>query len=152
VTSAGRGRQREPFRFDQLIADKNVGVTHKPKTRKKIMKSREELNQELRQRILGLPGVTERQNAGIHEDAFFVGRTMFMHIHGYGHCDIRLSKDGQERVLAEGKAQPHRWAPEAGYVTFIVNEQKDLEAAMELIRMSHAHFADKQLVSGSAEL
>ena len=108
------------------------------------MKSPAELHQELRQRILNSPGVTERQNAGIHEDAFFVGRTMFMHIHGHGYCDIRLSKDDQERVLAEGKARAHRWAPEAGYVTFIVNNHKDLERAMDLIRMSHAHFAGKQ--------
>jgi hypothetical protein len=55
------------------------------------MKSAEELNQELRQRILGLSNVTERPNAGIHEDAFFVGGKMFMHIHGHGHCDIRLA-------------------------------------------------------------
>ena len=46
------------------------------------MKSQAELHQELRQRILNLSGVRERQNAGIHEDAFLVGRTMFMHIHG----------------------------------------------------------------------
>src|SRR5881394_266015 len=105
------------------------------------MKSRHELHQELRERILSLPGVTERQNAGIHEDAFFVGRTMFMHIHGYGHCDIRLSKGDQERVLGEGKARPHRWAPEAGYVTSLVKDQEDLEPAMELIRMSHHRFA-----------
>ena len=39
----------------------------------KIMKSPEALNQQLRQRILALSGVTERPNAGIHEDAFFVG-------------------------------------------------------------------------------
>jgi hypothetical protein len=101
------------------------------------MKSRTELRQELRRRILNLPGVTERENAGIHEDAFFVGRTMFMHIHGDGHCDIQLSKTDQERVLAEGKARTHRWAPEAGYVTFVVNNEKDLEPAMDLIRMSH---------------
>ena len=93
-----------------------------------------------------MSGVTERQNAGIHEDAFFVGRTMFMHIHGRGHCDIRLSKGDQERVLAEGKARPHRWAPEAGYVTFIVDDEEDLQPAMDLIRMSHDHFADKQSV------
>ena len=105
------------------------------------MKSREELHQALRHRILGLPGVTERQNAGIHEDAFFVGRTMFMHIHGHGHCDIRLHKADQDRVLAEGKARPHRWAPEQGYVTFMAHDEKDLEPAMELIRMSHGHFA-----------
>ena len=109
------------------------------------MKS-EELHQELRQRILKLPGVTERQNAGIHEDAFFVGRTMFMHIHGRGHCDIRLPKDDQERVLREGKAGPHRWAPEAGYVTLIVDDEEDLEPAMDLIRMSHQHFAGKQSI------
>jgi hypothetical protein len=106
-----------------------------------MMKSREILHQELRQEILALAGVTERQNAGIHEDAFFVGPTMFMHIHGHGHCDIRLPKEDQERALAEGKARPHRWAPEAGYVTSIVNNEKDLASAMDLIRVSHRYFA-----------
>jgi Luciferase len=105
------------------------------------MKSRRELQQELQQRILSLQGVTERQNAGIHEDAFFVGRTMFMHIHGHGHCDIRLARDDQERVLAEGKAHSHRWAPERGYVTFVVRNENDLAPAMELIQMSHDYFA-----------
>src|SRR5262245_42894556 len=103
------------------------------------MKSRTELHQELRQRILSLPGVNERPNAGIHEDAFFIGPTMFMHIHGYGHCDIRLPKAMQEQVLAEGKARRHRWAPGAGYVTFIVNSEKDLAPAMELIQLSQEH-------------
>jgi hypothetical protein len=108
------------------------------------MKSRTELNAELRQRILALPAVTERPNAGIHEDAFFVGRTMFMHIHGHGHCDIRLPKDLQAEVLAEGKARPHRWAPGAGYVTFIVSAEKDLEPALDLIRLSHQSFAGSE--------
>ncbi len=101
------------------------------------MKSRKEVYQELRERILALPGVTERQNAGIHEDAFFVGRTMFMHIHGFGQCDIRLPKADQARALAEGKAHPHRWAPQAGYVTVPVREEKDVGAALELIRISY---------------
>jgi hypothetical protein len=105
--------------------------------------SPEALHEELRQRILSLPGVSERPNAGIHEDAFLVGRTMFMHIHGHGHCDIRLSKADQERLLAEGKASPHRWAPSAGYVTFIVNDESDLEPAMELITTSHRYFVGK---------
>jgi hypothetical protein len=114
------------------------------------MKSSEELHQELRQRILSLSDVTERQNAGIHEDAFFVGRTMFMHVHGHGHCDIRLAKADQERVLAEGKAHLHRWAPEKGYVTFMVRNENDLVPAMELIRMSHAHVAGNAQECASA--
>ena len=107
------------------------------------MKCPTELNQELRQRILNLPGVTERPDAGIHEDAFLVGRKMFMHIHGAGHCDIRLSQADQGRVLADGKARPHRCAPEAGYVTVLVHDREDLEPAFDLIRMLHRHFAGK---------
>jgi hypothetical protein len=102
-----------------------------------------DLYQELRRRILSLSDVTERQNAGIHEDAFFVGGTMFMHIHGRRHCDIRLAKADQGRVLAEGKARPHRWAPEKGYVTFIARDEDHLAAAMELIRASHDYFANR---------
>ena len=104
-------------------------------------KQRTEVHQELRRRILGLDGVIEKQRTGIHEDAFFLGQTMFMHIHGFGHCDIRLSREDQTRVLAEGKARPHRWAPGAGYVTFKVRDENDLVPAMELIRISHGHFA-----------
>ncbi len=35
------------------------------------MKPSDEFHHELRQRILSLPGVTEWENAGIHEDVFF---------------------------------------------------------------------------------
>src|SRR5437879_13918424 len=101
------------------------------------MKSRNELHQELRQRILALSDVTERPNAGIHEDAFFVGGKMFMHIHGHGHCDIRLAKVDQERILAEGKAHPNRWAPEQGDVSFMARDEKDLAPVMELVHMSN---------------
>ena len=65
--------------------------------------SRGELHQELRQRILNLSGVAEWQNAGIHEDAFCVERTMLMHIQGHGHCDIRLSKGDQKQFLRKAK-------------------------------------------------
>ncbi len=104
------------------------------------MKTHEDLGRELRQRILAMEGVTEKPDAGIHEDAFFVGKRMFMHIHGYGFCDVRLPKDVQARVLAEGKARHHRWAPEAGYVTVVVKEERDVENAMDIIRISHDAF------------
>ncbi len=109
-----------------------------------ITKSTAELHEELRNRILCLSGVSERPDAGIHEDAFFVERTMFMHIHGHDHCNIRLSKADQRRVLAEGKARPHCWVPEAGYVTFNVAREQDLEPVMDLVLISHQHFIGGQ--------
>src|SRR5262249_37748583 len=112
------GCQRASLQHEQYWSEYPFGhALRHQQASKGSMKSVEDLHQELRQRILGLPGVTERQNAGIHEDAFLVGRTMFMHIHGQGHCDIRLSEIDQRHVLAQGRACPHRWAPEKGYVT-----------------------------------
>ena len=50
-----------------------------------------------------------------------------------------------------GKARPHRWAPEQGYVTFMARDEKDLAPAMELIRMSHDHFAAENRECASAK-
>jgi len=91
-----------------------------------IMKSREELHRELRHRILSLSDVTERQNAGIHEDAFFVGGKMFMHIHGHGHCDIQLAKMIRSGFLQKARHVRTAGTPQAGYVTLIVREEEDL--------------------------
>jgi len=60
-----------------------------------------------------------------------------MHTHGISHLDIRLSKQDQERMLKEGKADPHRFAPQAGWVTFRIRSERDVEAAKELIRLAY---------------
>lgn len=63
----------------------------------------------------------------------------FMHFHGQTHLDIRLSKSDQAHVLAEGKAEKHLYAPQAGWVTFIIRSREDIEKAREIIRLSHNH-------------
>jgi hypothetical protein len=60
-----------------------------------------------------------------------------MHTHGTTHLDIRLSKEDQERMLKEGKAEPHRFAPQAGWVTFRIRSEKDTETAKELTRLAY---------------
>jgi len=40
-------------------------------------------------------------------------------------------------MLKEGKADPHRFAPQAGWVTFRIRSERDVEAAKELIRLAH---------------
>ncbi len=61
----------------------------------------------------------------------------FMHSHGPRHLDIRLSKEDQERMLKEGKAEPHLFAPQAGWVTFRIRSEEDLEVAKELVRLAY---------------
>jgi Family of unknown function (DUF5519) len=61
----------------------------------------------------------------------------FMHSHGPSYLDIRLSKEDQERMLSEKKAEHHRFAPQAGWVTFRIGREEDLEDAKELIQLAY---------------
>jgi len=56
-------------------------------------------------------------------------------------------QDVQQRALAEGKAQPHRWAPDQRYVTAIVHDAQNLDSTMELIRISHRNFVGERDVA-----
>lgn len=90
----------------------------------------------LRNWILQLADVTEapHQFAG---SEFRVGAFQFMHFHGYTHLDIRLSKEDQTRVLKEGKAERHLYAPQAGWITFRIHSVQDIGQAKELIELGY---------------
>jgi Family of unknown function (DUF5519) len=61
-----------------------------------------------------------------------------MHTHGTLQLDIRLSKRDQERVLGEGKAEQHRFVHHsAGWVTFRIRSEEDVENAKNLIRLAY---------------
>ncbi len=85
---------------------------------------------------LELPGVTEAPHR-FGGTEFQVDRLEFMHSHGPSHLDIRLSKDDQARALKEGPALPHRFAPQAGWVSFRIERTEDLENAKKLIHLSY---------------
>ena len=73
-----------------------------------------------------------------------------MHSHGPTYLDIRLSKEDQERVLRESMAEPHRFAPQAGWVTFRIRSEKDVEVAKEVIRLAYGN-AEKLMTSHASK-
>ncbi len=86
--------------------------------------------------VLQLPEVAEAPHR-FGGTKFRFQNLEFMHSHGPRHLDIRLSKEDQERMLKEGKAEPHLFAPQAGWVTFLIRSEEDLEAAKELVRLAY---------------
>ena len=95
----------------------------------------------LRTGFLQLPNVT-KASPRFGGTEFQIHGLEFMHTHGTSHLDIRLSEEDQERMLKEGKAEPHRFAPQAGWVTFRIRSEKDTETAKGLIRLAYDN-ADK---------
>ena len=103
---------------------------------------------ELKGWILRLGEVTEAPHRFGGTEFRFQNRE-FMHSHGPRHLDIRLSKVDQERMLKEGKAENHLYAPQAGWVTFRLRSEKDMEPAKELIRLAYSN-AKKQAERSTA--
>ena len=61
----------------------------------------------------------------------------FMHSHGPTWLDIRLSKKDQESVLKTGEALPHRFAPQAGWVSFRIEGLDNLNTAKRVIMQAY---------------
>jgi hypothetical protein len=100
------------------------------------MVDREGLFDELKSWILQLPGVTEANHC-FGGSEFQVRGLEFMHHHGPSFLDIRLSKDDQARSLKNGTAITHRFAPQAGWVSFKIEKADDLGRAKELIQLAY---------------
>jgi hypothetical protein len=61
-----------------------------------------------------------------------------MHFHGDNYFDARLSKEDQSKILDEGKAEHHQFAPEAGWVTVKIRSERDLDNAREVIHLAYS--------------
>jgi Family of unknown function (DUF5519) len=100
------------------------------------MMDKNEVFEELKLWILQLPGVTQATHR-FGGAEFQVEGLEFMHHHGPSFLDIRLSKDDQAKALKNGIAIPHRFAPQAGWVSFRIEKTEDLDRAKELIRLAY---------------
>src|SRR2546430_2681042 len=91
----------------------------------------------LKEWLLQLPDVFWGPHRfGGNEDQ--VNDRQFMHKHGPRYLDISLSREDQERVIHEGKAERHRFTPaRAGWVTFHIRSDGDVETAKELITLAY---------------
>ncbi len=90
-----------------------------------------------------LPGVSEAAHR-FGGTEFQVDGIEFMHSHGPTWLDIRLSKDDQASVLKSGQALAHRFAPQAGWVSFRIKSSQDLVNGRKIIQLAY-EYAKKNL-------
>ena len=95
-------------------------------------------SQNLKNWILQLPEVVEAPHR-FGGTQFQVNGLEFMHVHGDTFLDIRLSKEDQATMLKQGAVIPHRFAPQAGWVSFQIENAEDIERAKNVIQMAYAN-------------
>jgi hypothetical protein len=68
---------------------------------------------------------------------FMLGLAEIGHLHGDSLLDIAFTMAVRNALIAEGKAQPHHVAPEAGWISFHLRISDDADHAVWLLRLSY---------------
>lgn len=74
---------------------------------------------------------------------FRLGTAEIGHIHAGGVVDIPFPRSVHDVLLAEGRAELHRWAPDSGWITYRIGSEDGLKHALWLMRLSYLRYAVK---------
>jgi len=105
----------------------------------------------LQEWLLQLPGVSQSPHR-FGGTEYRVNGLEFMHSHSPTYLDIRLSLEDQKQVLETERAERHRFAPQAGWVTFRVRSEKDLATAKEVIMLAYTNAERKMKAHAARQL
>jgi|SRR5437867_4652660 len=86
--------------------------------------------------IRSLPNV-EQKHDPMSEEAYFYGLINFAHFHGRRHIDIRLSKPQQQDALQTHTAFQHQYAPQAGWVSCVLETEEHAENTKRLTKVAY---------------
>ena len=68
---------------------------------------------------------------------FKMGRRELGHVHGDYQADIVFPMRVRDRLVAEGRVEPHHVIPDSGWVTFRFRKEADVYEAVKLFRLSY---------------
>jgi Family of unknown function (DUF5519) len=68
---------------------------------------------------------------------FRLDRREIGHIHGDQWADIVFPMEVRNRLVADGKAEPHHILPQSGWITFRLKKEEDEESAVGLFKLSY---------------
>jgi Family of unknown function (DUF5519) len=67
---------------------------------------------------------------------YCLGRREIGHVHGDGLVDIPFPKSVRNELVAAGRAEPHHFLPQSGWVSVHLRQGSDVDAAIQLLRLS----------------
>jgi hypothetical protein len=98
------------------------------------------LTEAVRRELLAHDDVVESEHrfGGLE---FRLGRRELGHLHGEHLADLPFPRRVRDELVATGRATPHHVLPESGWVSRRVRAPQDVDAVVELFRMSYERAA-----------
>ena len=93
--------------------------------------------QKIQEAVMTWEGVTSQPHrfGGIE---FRYGKLELGHVHGDYLVDIPFPMKTRNALIESHSAVPHHIMPESGWVSFYINDEKDIDAAIELLKLSYS--------------
>jgi hypothetical protein len=73
------------------------------------------------------------------------------HVHGNSHADLPLPKPLRNELVESGKAQPHHFLPQSGWVTVPIDVEGGVENALAVFKLNYGVIAKKNGLAWPAE-
>lgn len=104
----------------------------------------ESIHDRIASEVTAWPGVTSRPHrfGGVE---FRLGRRELGHLHGSRLADLPFPVAIRERLVAEGKAEPHHVLPTSGWVSYYIRGADDVPEVVALFRLNY----DRPWITGS---
>jgi hypothetical protein len=75
---------------------------------------------------------------------FSLGSREVGHVHGNSHADLPLPKPLRNERVESGKAEPHHFLPQSGWVTVPIDGVDGVERALEVFKLNYDLIAKKK--------
>lgn len=85
--------------------------------------------------VQGWPGITSKPHR-FGGTQYTLGRREIGHVHDDNLVDIPFPKSVRDRLVADGRAEPHHVLPQSGWVSIYLRREPDVDRAIELLRLS----------------
>ena len=96
----------------------------------------ERRGERMHRQVMGWEGVESRPHRfGGRE--YRLGRRELGHVHGDHVVDVPLPSRIRDRILQEGRAEPHHVLPASGWVSLFLRTDDDVARGIELLRLSY---------------
>jgi hypothetical protein len=102
-----------------------------------------DLFEKVKRELMSWPGVTSQPHR-FGGTEFQVNRREMGHMHGGRFADLPFPMSIRNELVREGRALPHHVLPNSGWVTFLINEEKDTASLIGLFRIQY-----ERLTAGS---
>jgi hypothetical protein len=93
-------------------------------------------SERIQREIGSWPGVSSRPHR-FGGTEYRYGRRELGHVHGDRFADLPFPRAVRDRLITEGRAQPHHVLPESGWVTVPIGSEEDVGKLIELFRLGY---------------